>query len=74
MSHIFRKKLSKSFKHHLLEKKLEKADEYLHLKPEMSIEEVAGKVGFRDQFYFSRLYRKYRGMPPSEYRRIFRGK
>jgi len=40
----------------------------------MSIEEVAGKVGFRDQFYFSRLYRKYRGMPPSEYRRIFRGK
>jgi AraC-like DNA-binding protein len=40
----------------------------------MSIEEVAEKVGFNDQFYFSRLYHKYRGMPPSEYRRNIRNK
>ena len=53
---------------------VEKAEEYFHQKPEMSIEEVAEKVGFQDQFYFSRLYRKYRGIPPSEYRRTFRGK
>ena len=59
---------------HLLEKKLEKAEEYFCMKPEMSIEEVAEKVGFQDQFYFSRLYRKYRGIPPSEYRSTFRGK
>lgn len=74
VSHFFRQKLNTSFKRHLLEKKLEKAEEYFHLKPEMSIEEVAEKVGFHDQFYFSRLYRKYRGIPPSEYRRILRGK
>ena len=74
VSHFFRQKLNTSFKRHLLEKKLEKAEEYFHLKPEMSIEEVAEKVGFHDQFYFSRLYRKYRGIPPSEYRRTFCGK
>lgn len=74
ISHFFQQKLNKSFKRHLLEKKLEKAEEYFHMNPEMSIEEVAEKVGFHDQFYFSRLYRKYRGMPPSEYRRTFRGK
>jgi len=74
ISHFFRQKLDTSFKRHLLEKKLEKAEEYFHLHPEMSIEEVAEKIGFNDQFYFSRLYRKYRGIPPSEYRRTFRGK
>jgi AraC-like DNA-binding protein len=74
ISHLFRQKLNKSFKRHLLEKKLEKAEEYFHMNPEMSIEEVAEKIGFHDQFYFSRLYRKYRGIPPSEYRRTFRGK
>jgi AraC-like DNA-binding protein/ligand-binding sensor protein len=74
ISHLFRQKLNKPFKRYLLEKKLEKAEEYFHMKPAMSIEEVAEKTGFHDQFYFSRLYRKYRGIPPSEYRRIFRGK
>ncbi len=74
ISHLFRQKLNKSFKHHMLERKLEKAEEYFHQNPEMSIEEVAEKVGFQDQFYFSRLYRKYRGISPSEYRRTFRGK
>lgn len=69
ISHLFRKKLNKSFKHHLLEKKLQKAEELFRGKPEMSIKEVAEKVGFADQFYFSRLYRKYRGMPPSTYRK-----
>ncbi len=74
ISHFFRQKLKKPFKRHLLEKKLEKAEEYFHLKPELSIKEVAEKIGFNDQFYFSRLYHKYRGIPPSEYRRSFRGK
>jgi AraC-like DNA-binding protein/ligand-binding sensor protein len=74
ISHFFRLKMNTSFKHHLLNRKLEKAEEYFSTNPEMSIEEVAEKVGFNDQFYFSRLYHKYRGMPPSEYRRNIRNK
>lgn len=74
VSHLFKKKLSQSFKQHLLNKKIEKAEEYFRVKQEMTIEEVAEKVGFDDQFYFSRLYKKYRGITPSEYRHSFRAK
>lgn len=74
VSHLFRKKLSMSFKQHLLNKKIEKAEEYFRVNPEMTIEEVAAKTGFDDQFYFSRLYKKYRKITPSEYRHSFRSK
>jgi two-component system response regulator YesN len=32
-----------------------------------SVKEVAVRVGFRDQYYFSRLFRKLSGMSPTEY-------
>ena len=32
------------------------------------IKEVAISVGFEDQLYFSRLFKRYYGMTPSEYR------
>jgi AraC-like DNA-binding protein len=33
----------------------------------LSIAEVAVSVGFFDQFYFSRVFKKSQGMPPSKY-------
>ncbi len=33
-----------------------------------SIKEIASAVGFRDQAYFSRVFRKITGIPPQEYR------
>ena len=36
-----------------------------------SITEIAGKVGFGDPNYFTIQFRKYVGMPPSTYRRIY---
>ena len=32
------------------------------------VTEIAGKVGFRDYFYFTRVFKKIMGMSPSEYR------
>ena len=34
-----------------------------------SIAEVAASIGFADQFYFSRLFKKKMGLPPLKYRR-----
>jgi YesN/AraC family two-component response regulator len=34
-----------------------------------TIGEVAELVGYSDQFYFSRVYKKYRGFPPKEFAR-----
>jgi len=35
----------------------------------LPIEAIAGKVGFADPFYFSRLFRRYEGVSPRTYRR-----
>jgi AraC-like DNA-binding protein len=36
----------------------------------LSIEEVAGRCGFRDSFYFSTAFKKQEGIPPREYRKL----
>ena len=33
----------------------------------LSIAEIAVSVGFFDQFYFSRVFKRAKGMPPSKY-------
>jgi AraC-like DNA-binding protein len=33
----------------------------------VSIAEIAVSVGFFDQFYFSRVFKKVKGVPPSKY-------
>lgn len=33
----------------------------------LSIGEIASSVGFEDQLYFSRVFKKYKGVPPSRY-------
>jgi AraC-like DNA-binding protein len=35
----------------------------------MTAAEIAYKVGFEDQYYFSKSFKKYFGVPPSKYRR-----
>ena len=40
---------------------------YLLKNSELSIAEIAVSVGFFDQFYFSRVFKKNKGVPPSRY-------
>ncbi|MDD2708363.1 MAG: PocR ligand-binding domain-containing protein [Verrucomicrobiae bacterium] len=64
-SHLFRRATGRSFKRTQVEARLERADEYFRANPGMTVREVAFKLGFDDPLYFSRLYRKHRGRPPS---------
>ena len=48
--------------------RLEKAAELL-LTTNMTAAEVAYKVGFEDQYYFSKSFKRYFGQPPSQYRK-----
>lgn len=69
VSHQFTAVLGQSFSEAVISAKLNRAEEYFRQSPELSIGEVAERLGYRDQLYFSRLYRKYRGIPPSEFRK-----
>ena len=64
ISHNFKKITGKSFKQFQIDLKLAKADEYFKNKQDITVKEVAYKLGFDDPFYFSRLYKKHRGKSP----------
>lgn len=66
LAHKFKNTTGKSFKRYQIDLKLEKADEYFKKQPEMTIREVALRLGYEDPYYFSRLYKKYRGQSPSK--------
>jgi AraC-like DNA-binding protein/ligand-binding sensor protein len=68
LSHILRKKHGLTFKQMLIEKRLNRSDELMRTHPEMSLGEIAAQSGFDDRFYFSRIYRKYRRMTPTQAR------
>ena len=50
--------------------RLEKAKNMLH-SSNFTIAEIAESVGFDDQFYFSRLFKKETGLPPVSYRKFY---
>jgi transcriptional regulator GlxA family with amidase domain len=39
----------------------------------LSVKEIAGKLGYEDPFYFSRVFKCVNGMAPTEYRRLEAG-
>ena len=50
--------------------RLEKAKNML-LSSNLTVFEIADSVGFEDQFYFSRLFKKETGVSPVYYRRLY---
>jgi len=51
-------------------KKIEKAKELLQV-GDLSVSEISFEVGFNDPYYFTRIFKKKEGIPPSTYREKF---
>ena len=66
LSHLFKQSIGKSFLQYQIEMKLDLADELFRTRENVTVREAAFELGFEDPYYFSRLYRKHRGRPPSE--------
>ncbi len=69
VSQFLRKNYRCGFKDLLTERRLQRAEALWRSDPAATVAEAAKAAGFRDQFYFSRVFRKCRGVPPGEYRR-----
>ena len=52
--------------------KIQQACTYLDF-TDMKINQICSKLGIDDQYYFSRLFAKHMGMPPSDYRKYKKG-
>jgi AraC-like DNA-binding protein len=57
---------------YFLRMKIQKATQMLSL-TDLSVKEIALKVGIPDPYYFSRLFKKITGSPPTAYRSIPKG-
>ena len=68
VAQFLRNKYHTCFKDLLIERRLYAAEEYWKQHPCASIRECAEAAGFKDQFYFSRIFRKKRAMSPREFR------
>lgn len=67
LSRMFTKELGKNFVDYLNEIRIEKSKEYLK-DPKFKSYEIAEMVGINDPHYFSKLFKKYAGTTPSEYK------
>ena len=68
LSMAFKRSKGVSLQEYLLKVRMQKARELLHT-TNMQIQEIGAKVGYEDQLNFSRIFRKYEGVSPSEFRR-----
>lgn len=68
ISQLVKNKTGKSYSKHLLEIRIEKAQDLLRNTND-SIETIAEKVGYSDYYYFMKFFKKATGMSPSEYRK-----
>ena len=65
---LFKKILKKTFSEYLLEIRMDEAKKLL-ANPEMSIGEIALKIGYDDYHYFSKVFKKYYSVSPQQYRK-----
>ena len=72
-SRKFTEKMQLSPKEYILNKRIERAKELL-CTTDANIFEISNSVGYEDQFYFCRIFKKYTSLSPSEYRKFIKEK
>lgn len=73
LSTIFKRETGMSPLHYFNNLKIERSCELLQY-TDMQINQICYKVGIEDCYYFSRLFKKIKGMPPREYREKIKAK
>ena len=70
-SKLFKEETGENFVEYLNMRRIEAAMEMLK-NPEISIKEIGTDCGYSDPNYFSRIFKKYQGVTPTEYRETHR--
>lgn len=72
LTEVFKDKTGYSPIDFFIRLKIQKACSYLDL-TDLIIADIASKLGYSDQYYFSRIFKKIMGMSPVNYRKIQKG-
>ena len=71
VSHLFTHKFNKSFSRFFAEMKIDKANDFFRIMPQLSVSEVAYRLGYEDPLYFSRAYKKIKKIAPREFKKRY---
>ena len=72
ISQFLRRNYATNFKELVISARIERAERFWKEHPEASVAEASFAAGFSDQFYFSRVFRKRRGIAPARFRAALR--
>jgi YesN/AraC family two-component response regulator len=65
---VFKKQMGKSPNEYIIDLRLQFAKSLLE-NTNMSIKQISERIGYPDQYFFSRLFKKYMGVSPQKYRK-----
>lgn len=68
--YLFSSRYQKSFKQFQIGLKLDYAEGLLRDHANITVQEAAMQIGYEDEFYFSRLFKKYKGVSPGSVKRL----
>ncbi len=66
LSRLFSEHLNTTFNDYLNNTRIEAAEHYL-VEGKLSVKEIAYRTGYNDPNYFSRIFKKYKGLSPTSY-------
>ena len=73
LSRVFKSSTGKRFMEYLIYKRVEKAKELL-VSSQHKVNDISALVGYDNQISFMRIFKKYTGVTPSEYRSMYSDK
>jgi two-component system, response regulator YesN len=71
LSTLFRKETGKTLSEYITEVRIDSSADLL-MKPQVKLYEIAEQSGYNDANYFSKAFKKIKGMTPSQFRRRFK--
>ena len=72
-SALFQKEMHMKFSQYVARKRVNSACELMNGSPQLSIAEIGEMVGYRDYFYFTKVFRRIIGCTPTEYKKRISG-
>ena len=69
LCHVFRKQKNVTPNEYIIVKRIERAKELLKGQTDLSVKDIASMVGYEDSYYFSRLFKTYTGVTPTDFRK-----
>jgi len=70
LSRLFKSEVGENFTHYIMRVRIEKAKSLLR-ESYLKVYEISEQVGYKNEKYFSRIFRDFEGITPSEYRDSF---